>query len=382
MTFVSLNIARQARSAGLAFVLLGLLRGSAADLPLEMEPPTFALTTTNFIEFIKTPPAISTLILKRTVLDRPRMFKSQKDWEAFIKEFKAGKIPANNRLEELFALRHLSSKEFVFQQINDPTNAWSKTTRLATFSGKGNGVWWTLGQNGAISTDSTNGIYKTDERDNLTFLVQYQLATEVLRLGMFDLNPETLEEAAAVDGAGTDVGFTARTLLGETLTGTASATGGVIDRIKYMIAQPSGSLQGRLIEITHTNQRLSSILVNNFIKGQPAPVAYCSFRILHIAVPVSPIASNLCMVDQFLAASDANVLVKDSGEMFNLKRNPTVPLPKRPNTKPVVTANSKKALLVGVFGIILIVPLLLFYYAKKKDRQEADLMNLPPPKQT
>jgi hypothetical protein len=325
-----------------------------------------SITPKNFIEFVKSPPAIDTLIYRRILFNSPQKFRSQQEVNAFVKSFN-GKAWPDNRTEELFALRYLSSKEYVFQQIDSITNAWSKVKRLMTFCGRTDGQCWTLTPSGAISTDSTNGIYKTRGEDNLTFAIQYDFATELLKLGMLDLDSESLRQVESKkDDA--EVHFIGRSKTGNSITGFAKADDGFISEIVYDIAGSGEPIRSRIIEITHKDGVLNSIQVSNIRVGQTNVVPSCLYEILGHPILVSGTTKISCDLNQFLTPSDRSILVKANGEMFDAKKNASNPLTIHP--LPAGMNNDfkygyKRMILISFFVISLILPIVFLYRNRK-----------------
>ena len=321
---------------------------------------TLSLTPTNFIEFIRKPPAVDTLVYRRVLFEKPRYFKSKKEAEKYIEEYKVGKISDNNKSEELFALRYLSPENFIFQQIDALTNVWSKTTRLKTFAGRDEGLWWNLTFNGVISTDSTNGIYKQFGQDNTTFTIIYQFATEIFHLGMFELNLDTIQEMEPVTTNG-DVHFTGRSFHGESIDGTAKTVDGMITQINYRIIDAGGPIQGRIIEVSHKHGALHSIQVSSIVKDQHDPLLYCLYEILNVVTPSSSISRYSCGVNQFLTASDREILVKKNGDMFTVNSNTLSPVIEQNTFHGYISPRSKKPVVILIIATTLVVPLVRMF---------------------
>jgi len=354
-------------------LILSTLRTINANDLSSIPSGALALTPGTFIEFLKLPPAIDTLIFRRILFNKPRHFKSQQEADKFIEDYKAGKRPDDNKSEELFALRYLSSKNYIFHQIDDPTNAWLKTTRLMTFCGRDDGNSWTLTSTGAISTDSTNGIYKTRGEDNPAMTFQYQFATEILRLGMYDLNLSTIQQTETPASNSGDIHFAGRSNNGDTIKGIAKAVDGLISQITYTILGTSAIVQGRLIEVVHKNGVLFSIKISNVIIGQHDPILHSYYEVVGTPILASSLPKHPCEVNQFLTESDKSILVKANGDMYNLKGNVLVPVVRHPTLNGDIADNIngayKRVVILLVFAAALVVPLVLIYFQSKKGKR-------------
>jgi hypothetical protein len=249
-------------------------------------------------------------------------------------------------LEELFALRYSSLTNFIFQQIDEPTNAWSKGTRLKTFVGCGDGLWWFLTPAGVISTDSTNGIYNVNGIENTVFKVNYGFATEILRVGMFDLEPDTIERDGRVISNPDELHFKGKSENGGIISGTAKSTVGLISEIRYSISGGDGPVQGRVIEIAYKQGVLHSIQVSNIYANQQDPKLYCNYEVLEVKYPSSPLVRPSSAVNQFLTTLDRNILVKQNGDMLSIKGNVQTPLIKHPNHGGNNENNHKKEIII------------------------------------
>ncbi len=336
---------------------------SKSDLPSH----SFALTLTNFIQFVKNPPEIDTLIYKRVLLNKSIAFETKAEAEKYIKDLKAGKI-RDSKQEELFALKYLSSDHLVFQQITSAANAWSATNRIGAFFGRGEGIWWMLTPNGAMTTDSTNGTYKLGDDDLTAFVTHHKFATELLRIGMYDLLPTTIREAETSNQNSGEIRFTGRSEFGETISGAAVATMGSISKITYNILNSGSKIPGRVIDITHESGHLKSIKVSNLTAGRPEPVLYSYYEVLSLVMPTKPLPKSSCAVEQFMTKSDRRVLTKVNGESFFYSGDKLKPVPKVSGAGLKNNKSTVKTIIVLLLLISSVAPLVV-WAINKKSRQ-------------
>ena len=323
-------------------------------------------SVSNFIHLVKSPNPIETLIYKRTIVSRPRFFAGQREAEQYLKDYGAGKVK-DEELTEVFALRYISADNYVFQEIDSPTNAWSKNTRLKTFTGRGDGVWWIFNTGGVIATDATNGVYQTDGEDNPIFLYQHQFATEFLRFGMLDLDYRTIQsEPEKSDG---DVlRFTARSYNGGLIEGSVRGVNGLISKIHYSMPQSKAPIRGREISLTYKNNALHSLRVANIGISDSSAITYCIYEVLGFKPQQNSLASGCCDAKQFMNDSDAYILIHADGQMFNLKKDPNLPLVQRSiRGQGFGGMEFKRMAVMVVFVAFLIGPLvfLLFKYGNR-----------------
>lgn len=361
----------------LAFVTVGL--ATAQDQPLSAETnravlsKQFAVTPTNFIQFVRTPPVIDTLIYKRILFNKRRVFRTKAEADKFIRDYKTGSR-SGDKLEELFALRYLSPDHLVFKHVSSVANPWLNTDRIGVFFGCGDGMWWMLTPTGAMTTDSTNGIYKLGGEDLMAFVANQKFATEVLRLGMYDLLPDTIAGHEKPNPNSGEVGFTARSIDGETINGHATVTGGLVSRIAYTILNAGGRINGRIIDVTHEDGVLKSIQVSNLMTGRPSPTLHSYYEVLSLTMPTSYLSTSSCVVDQFLTASDRKVLTKANGESFYFSGKELKPIAAVTHTA-VQSSQHRRAVVLGLL-VTLSASLAFWAFRRRKNRLSESAFSL------
>jgi hypothetical protein len=320
----------------------------------------------NFIHLVKSPNPVDTLIYKRTIVSRPRFFANQREAEQYMKDYRAGKVK-DEELTEVFALRYISPDNYIFQEIDFPTNAWSKNTRLKTFTGRGDGVWWIFNTGGVIATDATNGIYQTDGEDNLIFLYQHQFATEFLRFGMLDLDYRTIQSEPEISD-GDVLRFTARSYNGGLIEGSVRGKNGLISNIHYSMPESKGPIRGREIFLTYRNNALHSVRVANIGMSDSSAITYCMYEVLGSKTQQNSVVSGCCDANQFMNDADAYVLIHADGQMFDLKKNPNIPLVRRSIRGQIFGGMEFKQIAVMVVFLVFLIGPLVFLLWKPGKR--------------
>jgi len=339
------------------------LSSSHADSLPTAIPSAFCLTPSNVIEFVKSPPAVDTLVFKRVIYDKPRAFKSKDEAERYLQDNRRRTNHEEQALTQLFALRYYSPDNFVFHQINDANDAWSSTVRLGTFAGRANGLWWDLTRNGAVTTDSTNGIYQLNQQDNSTFPIIFKFATELLHLGMFDLDPTTLERSQETHPSQDQIHFTARSQYGETVEGTCESQDGLISRITYAIRTGGGDEPHRIIELTYVNHILRSVQVSQLVNGATDPLPYCCYEVLELREPQpGSTPHSACALQQFLLPADKHVLIKRNGDMFAVADALTTQIHPHDLPKTFLKPAITRRIFLVITILILIIPLFLLWF--------------------
>ncbi|MCW5555321.1 MAG: hypothetical protein KIS67_24565 [Verrucomicrobiae bacterium] len=334
---------------------------SADEKRLHPSGQPFAVTSTNFMQFLRTPPLIDTLVYRRVLLNRPRAFRTKAELNDFLEKSK-GKI-FDNKSEELFALKYLSPRHLVFQKLDAVTNAWSKTTRVGTFFGRYNEIWWSLTPTGAMTTDSQNGIYRRNGSEITAFADKYRMATEFLRLGMYDLVMSSIEGTDALGSPSDGIHFTGRSEYGGLIDGVAKCRDGFVLEIAYRISNTSSKITGRIINVIHENGRLHSFQVSNLVGAKSEPSLYSYYEVIQLDMPTGELPETSCAVEQFLTETDRRVLTKENGEQHFFSPRGLVPVSvaQAPNVVP----KTLMVRIVCLLAIVLPLAILLVRYKRR-----------------
>ncbi len=246
----------------------------------------FAVTPDNFESFLNNPPEIELMLYERTLSTKPMFFRTQAEADDYMAKLKDGSVEAGAS-GDLFALRYLSHDSLVFQGIQEESQALSSDFRGSIFFGRGDGLWWTLSPTGAMTTDSPDGQYPMDDSIMSAYPANLRMATEILRLGMYDvaLDSVTVSGARHADGKTT---FSASSLEGQEIDGEIVSNGGFVSKISYDILDPKTKIVGRLIHLSHDAGTLSSVNVENVIAGSGKVELYARYIVKKLTLPTKP----------------------------------------------------------------------------------------------
>ena len=306
-------------SSFLGILLLVIL--SLNQLKGETPTPTskFSIRSDNFLTFLQQPPEIDTLVFKRILFVNPIAFDTVAEAEKFIEELK-NKPPRESSQSKLYALRWRQNGDYILQTLENVSQVWSPQVRLDTFAGRSNGIWWSLKGLGALTTDSNDGIYNVDGKPNSVYLIIKKLATEILRLGMFEMDVTSIKFLSEPKVNGSSL-FSATSLKGTEIKGEIFTVSNYVTKIRYELEKSEGNVKGREIKIEHVDGALNKISVSNKWKNNSVPALYCIFEVIKIDLVNSLGRVGTCDVGQFLSADDGVTLTKKNGDRYDKHGN-------------------------------------------------------------
>ena len=286
------------------------------------------ITADNFLDFFNTPPAIDTLIFKRTLASYPQAFQNIEEATKFKEDVESGKIEISSLgKRELFSLRSLPDRQFVIQHLKSINDAWNGSVRINMFNGRDESGWWIIDGQGRTYTDSIETI-----KDPFFFLVGYRQASEILCLGMYYVDPDTMQKDDSRDSRDGEIAFRAsvRSDVGTSkIIGVAEYDEDLIKRIRYSyVPDAIGYVQGRVIHLDHDQDGLSRITVFNNPKGSKSTSEnglYAEYEIIKHVPATIPYREGFCGAEQFLSESDMSFLITGNGDMYDVT-NPDNPI--------------------------------------------------------
>lgn len=334
-------------------------------------PHSFVVAQTNFFEFLRTPPGVDTLVYKRVLFNRPWVFNTKAELDDF-KISNKGKDLANGSTE-LFALRYLSPDYVTFQQISSPEDAWSKSTRLATFFGRSGKLWWIMTPTGPVTTDATNGIYRLNGMENTAFANNYRFATEFLKLGMYDVDIPTIRADDGATHTKEEISFAAGSVYGGVIRGKAFCTNGLVFKISYEISNGGGKIIGRVINLAHENGSLKSFRVSNIVTSGTQLYAYSYYEVLRLSLASHDPDKSVFEVEQFMIDSDRRVLTKEDGERVFFRGTAQVPM--APHKTTPKGAKLRLGFVKMVLAAVLVSPVVLYVWRRMSRRPDRTHMD-------
>ncbi len=292
-----------------------------------------AVTADEFVEFLQVGPAIDTLIVRRTLHTKPVFFDSQKEADRFMKRLKAGEVDLGklgSGPSELSALRHLPNREFIYHEISSPDEAWALEVRDKALLGRDSKNWWSFHRQGLETTDAPDGVYlEHNGKDQFYYPTMYQRATEPIRLGLYDIDLTSLQLVDSIIPKEGEANFTATSLPeygSKPIEGSVKTESGLVTRIKYSLLEaPAQKVQGRLIELIHYQGHLKRVTVENRYKESSSSTPYAVYEFLDWKLSEKPYPEGFCSAHQFMKASDNWFETKATGEVFNMKFDPSTP---------------------------------------------------------
>jgi hypothetical protein len=169
-----------------------------------------------------------------------------------------------------------------------------------------------------MTTDSSDGTYPIGGKKLTSFVDNYRLATEFLRLGMYELSPETIAVSSAGVTDESEVRFQGAALGGGSIRGSAKSVGGLISQIHIEIDDPASKIRGRIIDVVHQSGALKKIIVSAVRPHGTVP--YSSYEVLRLIMPRDSLPASSCDVENFMVETDGRILTKETGEAFFYSR--------------------------------------------------------------
>ena len=282
------------------------------------------ITADNFLDFFNAPPAIDTLVVKRTLAFYPLAFQTKEEAMKYMEDVKSGKIGINSK-GELFSLRSLPDRQFIVQRIKSINDAWNGSVRINIFHGRDESGWWFIDRQGRIYTDSIETIERPEH-----FLIGYRQALEILCLGMCYVDPDTMQKDDSRDSKDGEIAFRAsvRNYVGTSkIIGVAEYDGELIKRIRYSyVPDAIGNIQGRVIHLDYDQNSLSRIMVFDNHKGSESENELSAeYEIIKYVPATIPYREGFCGAEQFLSEDDMSILITGNDDWYDLT-NPDNPI--------------------------------------------------------
>ncbi len=185
-----------------SLALLATIPGRASDPPADPPPtravaPQFGAQFAAIRRFLEDPPRYQTLLVRRILFEPPVAFRDASEARAVARKLQAREVtlPA---VTSIYHIRYQADpRAFFLRTLQDPGDvARFDTPRETPFAGRFESNWWAIldvtpGQIQLLRSPdgldvSPDGITNTFHAGNQRW------ATEFLRLGMFDVLPESL----------------------------------------------------------------------------------------------------------------------------------------------------------------------------------------------
>ena len=258
----------------------------------------------------------------------------------FLDAIQSGKQKVEKEPSEIFAVRHLPSRQFIIQQLHHLKDVWNGSVRLHYFAGRDASGWWWLETGGKRGTDSPDGVFSINDTEMPILPTYYKLSTELFRLGMYDLDTDTIlidefrKKHFAKKGEIPFQAMRRKDFGSGKLSGTAFAVNNRIERISYQHEPKGGvTISGREIELRYLNNQLFLVRVFNRVKhrNETKMTHYADYKVLQYTPAKDPHPKGYCSAEQFMADSDFDILHSKDGEMYNIKRDPNNPIEPSPS---------------------------------------------------
>ena len=146
-------------------------------------------------DFIHHPPNVRNAVFKRTLHLPPVLFQNSDAAKIFLKEIRAGRTNIPARVE-LFQLRYQRRPEaFLFRELGVVEEQHlAASPRRQTLVGRYDTNWWKIDQRSVVELRSHTGRFTNKlNRVSDSYLNQYLMASEILRFGMFELEPSSFQ---------------------------------------------------------------------------------------------------------------------------------------------------------------------------------------------
>lgn len=279
-------------------------------------------------EFLGHPPRVRELVVRRILWSAPVSFRTRSDANRYLEDFRRGRreSPAQT---SVFQIRYQAEPPaFFLRALADPALTEDATApRLAPFVGRYETNWWSIpavspGQIILLhSVEGTDVAREAGGATNTFFRSHQRWATEFLRLGLLELEPETLHWQP--DGRS----FAARDEDGMEWIGTGQAMGPGED--VEMVVRPSNRSTGKRIRVGARRvadrwlpQRVEVELLPGEGPEAEGVSRYATYEAVRFEISPAPLAREWFSPEKFLVPSDLWVEL-EHGRLFVLEARGT-----------------------------------------------------------
>ena len=273
----------------------------------------------NLLELLRTPPSIKTLVYKRTLFNSPKAFADRRKAREYLESRQTGEIDLKSRVET-FALRYEPAGPGVlFRSTITPTLPWEPSIdRIGVFFGRYDTNWWELSMEASMSLQSADGTYKTPGGIlNTHFQNTERLATEYLRLGMFEILPQSVRAISPTTRSKT--GFSAMTEAGNEIHGIMFTD---VSRTVTSLVYTNAALnRSRLIRFQYGRgakrlpTRISVLDIGPSTIASVSP--YCDFEVVNLQFSDKALPASRFDVGQFMTEDDIRGAIIDGNFYFS-----------------------------------------------------------------
>lgn len=279
-------------------------------------------------EFLSHPPQVRELVVRRVLWSAPVSFRTRGDARRYLDDFRRGRREALAQTSVFHIRFQADPPAFFLRALADPAHLDDPSApRLAPFVGRYETNWWSIP---AVSPGQIILLHSPDGTDespaaggptNTFFRSHQRWATEFLRLGLLELQPETLRWHA--DGRS----FAALDEDGMEWTGSGQAVGAGED--VELLVRPGNRGSGKRVRVSARReagrwmpQRLEVELLPGE-DGEGGGVSrYATYEALRFTVSPEPLAREWFSPEKFLVPSDLWVEL-EHGRLFVLEARGT-----------------------------------------------------------
>ena len=361
------NLVRIALLLG-SFLLYTNFSCEAADL-VQMGSNNLGFTPERLRDFIQNPPNIDNCVFKRTLHLPPVVFTNQDDAKSYLKNLAAGKtnIPA---AVEIFQLRYKDQpRAFLFREIASLEEHYINTApRRKTFVGRYDTNWWSIDERSVVELKSHTG-RSTNAQHRVSALYQnyYLMASEILRLGMFELNPATFELIGGNNNA-----FTGYSDQLEKINGLLTTNSlGVVTSIEYNIINKPGI---KRVQFTYSKQnavllpKQIEIYYTNPANGTSVAKLYCAFTLLDYNTNAISLESVLFSPRTYASTNDIWLELVDGEYFMDEGGTNRVHIKSGENNSTLNSFSTQMILLLFVTAAVITLVLSTIKYLQKRSR--------------
>jgi hypothetical protein len=287
------------------------------NLPLAIAADGF----TRIRQYLEHPPRYESLLIQRTLAAKPISFRSEREAKGFLKEIQSGAVALPSE-KAWFEIRYQSTPPaFLLRTLSDPDQYGQITShRQAPLAGRYDSDWWSIldvvpGQIQILRSLDGRDV-TTEGVTNAYHFGNERWATEFLRLGMFEVLPDTIRWhpgnrrfESVTEGGGPCLGR---------IEGKSEETEATL----WLEFPGSGS--GKRIQIESKMEAgrwlPSRVLVDRWTGSAAAPVLapYATFVVLAQAVADAPIPRERFSPEPYLRTNDLWVEI-ERGKYFSLE---------------------------------------------------------------
>lgn len=304
--------------------------------------PTFAqanpvsLETADRIRaFLEAPPRFAHLSVRRVLVTTPIGFRNRREAAAFLEKVRSGSLVPKGQTSHFEIRFQTEPPAFFLRALADPAELdRPRTARLSPLAGRFQDDWWSIlpvdpGQIQILR--SADGVDVTAEgRTNDYHRGNARWATEYLRLGMFEVLPESIRWQAD------PTRFRARTEASQSILGRVEGWPAEGDSESAAIHLDFGKeLPGRRIELLSTNDAGQWLPLRIRVSRTTAPTSaggprpgdgteelYATLEVLHHALAAQPLGREHFSPEPYLRTNDLWVEL-EKGRFYVLEASGT-----------------------------------------------------------